>query len=121
VYSVNRSYDAGRDVSISNDSAICQACGACCAYDPSWPRFSLESDADLARIPEALVSATLTGMRFVAGRCAALDGTLCEAVTCRIYEVRPIVCRDCLPGDEACTVARAKYNLPAIVAIMDDE
>lgn len=109
----------GVGMSTLDDSAICQACGACCAYDPSWPRFSLESDAELARIPEALISATQTGMRFESGRCAALDGSLCNSVSCRIYEVRPIVCRDCVPGDDACTLARAKYNLPALPSSAD--
>ena len=97
-----------------DDNAICQACGACCAYDSSWPRFSLESDADIARIPETLISADLSGMRFEGDRCSALDGSVCQSVSCRIYDVRPIVCRDCMPGDDACTMARSKYNLPAV-------
>jgi uncharacterized protein len=98
-------------MSAESDSQICQACGACCAYDPSWPRFSLESDEDLARIPGPLVNAWQSGMAFVSGRCAALDGKLGCSVSCRIYTVRPIVCHDCLPGDEACATARAHYKM----------
>lgn len=101
-------------MSEKDDSAICQACGACCAYDASWPRFSLESDAELALIPEAHINALQTGMRFEKGRCTALQGEVCEAVSCRIYAVRPIVCRDCLPGDDACNEARARYNMAAL-------
>jgi uncharacterized protein len=41
----------------------CQACGACCSYSREWPRFSLESEADLARIPRALIDDELGRMR----------------------------------------------------------
>ena len=34
----------------------CRACGACCSFSPEWPRFSLESDADLDRIGRAGLS-----------------------------------------------------------------
>jgi Fe-S-cluster containining protein len=84
----------------------CQTCGACCAYSSDWPRFSLESEEDLSRIPPDLVSADLGGMRCENGRCMALDGVLGEHVGCRIYAVRPIVCRTCLPGDDECLTAR---------------
>ena len=84
----------------------CQACGACCAYSQEWPRFSLESDEDLAKIPDAYVAADMSGMRCEADRCVALDGTLGRHVGCRIYAVRPIVCRDCMPGDPECLMAR---------------
>ena len=39
----------------ADDSALCQSCGACCSYSKEWPRFSTEPDADLDRIPLALV------------------------------------------------------------------
>lgn len=90
---------------------LCQSCGACCAYDDSWPRFSLESDDDLARIPEALVSPSLSGMRCEGGRCLALAGEVGKATTCTIYDVRPQVCRSCMPGDDACRLARARFEL----------
>ena len=69
------------------------------------------SDDELARIPADLINAKQSGMAFIGCRCAALDGKVGEKAACRIYEVRPIVCRDCLPGDEACTMARAHYGL----------
>lgn len=89
----------------------CLTCGACCAYAADWPRFSLESDAALARIPEGLVNSALSGMRFIGDRCAALTGEIGKATACAIYDIRPDVCRDCLPGDDACTVARQKYGM----------
>ena len=73
----------------------CQTCGACCAYDKNWPRFSLEAEEDLALIPEALVALDKSGMR-------------CEG------NLRPDVCRACQPGDAECNIARAHYGFPQI-------
>lgn len=90
----------------------CQACGACCDYDASWPRFSLESEDELARIPATLVRADGRGMRCAGTRCAALEGEVRVAVRCTIYDVRPLVCRACQPGDDECLMARARHGLP---------
>lgn len=92
-------------------SALCQACGACCAYSADWPRFSLETDEELARIPEALIDPSQGRMAFEGGRCKALGGTVGEQATCGIYADRPIVCRDCMPGDAECLVARTHHGL----------
>lgn len=89
----------------------CQACGACCAYSAEWPRFTLEDDADIARIPPAMLAANGSGMRCDGDRCVALTGKVGEATGCGIYALRPIVCRDCLPGDEACLMARQHHGL----------
>ena len=97
------------------DVSPCQACGACCEYSAEWPRFSTESDETLDRIPEALVAPSLSGMRCVGDRCAALFGKVGEHTACSIYDVRPEVCRACLPGDDACTMARLRHGLPVIV------
>ncbi len=94
----------------SLDSDLCQSCGACCAYSAEWPRFTLEADEDLDRIPEALVDPGLGGMRCDGERCSALQGEVGVATACAIYAVRPLVCRDCLPGDEACAMARRRYG-----------
>ena len=90
----------------------CRTCGACCSYAPEWPRFTLESDLALARIPTALINAAGTGIRCSGDRCGALAGTVGGSVSCGIYNVRPDVCRDCLPGDDACHMARARFGLP---------
>jgi Fe-S-cluster containining protein len=95
-------------------SAMCQSCGACCAFSKEWPRFSLESDADLARIPAELIDDGQGRMRCDGDRCAALTGEIGRATCCSIYAVRPQVCRDCLPGDDACRMARTRAGLPPI-------
>jgi uncharacterized protein len=94
----------------------CTACGACCAYDAEWPRFTLEEDADIARIPAQLVSASLSGMRCEGDRCCALVGKVGVATMCSVYAIRPDVCRACEPGDDACTMARERYGLAPISA-----
>jgi uncharacterized protein len=89
----------------------CQSCGACCAYSAEWPRFSLEDDAALARIPEAMVNDQGGGMRCDGDRCTALSGEIGKSTTCTIYAVRPDVCRACMPGDPECVTARARHGL----------
>ncbi len=90
---------------------LCRPCGACCATDASWPRFTLEDDAALARIPERLVARDGSGMRCEGDRCTALWGRIGEATSCSIYEARPDVCRACAPGDPECLIARRRHGL----------
>lgn len=92
-------------------SALCRSCGACCAYSAEWPRFSLEDDAAIALIPAALVDDAAGRMRCDGDRCAALSGEVGVGVACGVYAVRPLVCRDCMPGDDACRTARARHGL----------
>jgi len=94
-----------------DETLRCQACGACCAFSAEWPRFSLESDADLDRIPRAFVDDARGRMRCVGDRCSALAGEVGMATSCTIYAVRPEVCRACLPGDDACRIARERFGL----------
>lgn len=93
------------------DVPSCQDCGACCAYSREWPRFTLENEADLARIPAALVDDNLGRMRCQGDRCSALSGEIGVATACTIYDARPQVCRACLPGDDACRMARQHFGL----------
>lgn len=97
-------------------SSPCNTCGACCAYSAEWPRFTLESDAAIARLPPALVSPSMTGMHCLGARCSALAGKVGVATSCTVYALRPDVCRECQPGDEACTIARKHFGLAPIVA-----
>jgi Fe-S-cluster containining protein len=90
----------------------CRTCGACCSYAPEWPRFTLESDSAIARIPPAMVNPAGTGIRCTGDRCVGLAGTVGGTVSCNIYSVRPDVCRECMPGDEACLMARVRFGLP---------
>ena len=94
----------------------CTTCGACCSYDSDWPRFTLEDDAVIARIPSELVSATMSGMRCKGDRCCALVGEVGVTTSCSIYAHRPDVCRACQPGDDECTMARQRFGLPALAA-----
>lgn len=98
-------------MSVGVEPGLCQSCGACCAYSQDWPRFSTEDEAELDRIPPALVADSLGGMKCSGDRCAALVGEIGVATACSIYEVRPHVCRACEPGDEACLMARGKFGL----------
>ena len=95
-------------------ASACRACGACCSFSPEWPRFSLESDADLDRIPRAYVDREHGRMRCSGNRCAALVGHVGTSTACAIYAVRPDVCRACLPGDDSCKMARRHFNLYGI-------
>ena len=96
------------------DLSPCQACGACCAYSADWPRFALESDAAIAMIPQVYVDDARGAMRCIGDRCSALVGEVGVATACRVYAVRADVCRECEPGDAACTIARARFRLPPI-------
>jgi Fe-S-cluster containining protein len=98
----------------ADDSALCQSCGACCAYSKEWPRFSTEPEADLDRIPVALIDDSLGRMRCDGDRCMALVGQVGVATACSVYAVRPEVCRTCLPGDDACRMARLRHGLAPI-------
>ncbi len=89
----------------------CQTCGACCAYSREWPRFSLEDDAALARIPGRFVDDQHGRMRCDGDRCTALVGDVGVATACAVYAVRPDVCVACLPGDPECRMARKRFNL----------
>ncbi len=92
----------------------CTSCGACCSYSAEWPRFTTEDDDAIARIPDHLV--TLSGMRCDGVRCSALAGVIGEATACTIYDNRPEVCRACVPGDDACSMARVEHGLAPILA-----
>lgn len=92
-------------------SALCQSCGACCSYSREWPRFTLEDEAELARIPHELVNHDRGRMRCNGDRCAALVGEIGVSTSCAVYEARPHVCRACEPGDDACLMARRHFGL----------
>ncbi|WP_084659917.1 YkgJ family cysteine cluster protein [Rhizobium sp. IBUN] len=88
----------------------CQSCGACCSYSSEWPRFTTEADDDLDLVPVYYVAADQGGMRCEGSRCSALAGEVGVSTACLVYEVRPDVCRACVPGDGACQTARAKFG-----------
>jgi Fe-S-cluster containining protein len=101
----------GEAVEAQADDDVCRTCGACCSYSAEWPRFSLESEAQLGLIPRELVAEDEHGMRCTGGRCAALVGIVGQSTSCAIYPMRPDVCRTCLPGDAECREARRHHGL----------
>jgi Fe-S-cluster containining protein len=103
-------------MAVPGDVSPCNTCGACCSHSAEWPRFTCEDDAALDRLPQDLVNASLSGMRCIGARCSALVGTVGIATSCSIYAIRPDVCRECQPGDDACAIARAARGLPLIAA-----
>jgi Fe-S-cluster containining protein len=99
---------------MSFDEATCRACGACCAYSRDWPRFGLETEEQIEAIPREYVDDARGTIRCVGDRCSALVGEVGVATTCTLYDVRPEVCRACLPGDDACATARRGFTLAVI-------
>ena len=99
--------------------SVCQSCGACCAYDREWPRFTIENDEDIARLPGHLIAPDGSGMRWTGERCAALAGEVGVHVACTVYADRPDVCRACIAGDDACSMARARHGLPPIESCLE--
>jgi Fe-S-cluster containining protein len=89
----------------------CRTCGACCAYSREWPRFTLESDEDIARLPAQFRDDRHGRMLCSGERCNALFGEIGVATRCMIYAERPLVCHDCQPGDDACIIARQHFGL----------
>jgi Fe-S-cluster containining protein len=118
-----RAFISGKPSSLKNTPASvpsaldnpCQSCGACCATSRNWPRFSTEDDAALDLIPEMFVNERQSGMKCDGDRCTALTGTVGEATACEIYDVRPDVCRACMPGDPECAIARRRHGLAELV------
>jgi len=93
------------------DAGACQACGACCSFSSEWPRFSLEDETALEQLPPEFVNEGQGGMRCDGNRCTALVGDVGVSTACAVYALRPDVCKACLPGDEACQMARRRFNL----------
>jgi uncharacterized protein len=95
-----------------SDGFDCNTCGACCSYSSAWPRFSTEPDSRLDQIPAEHVSRDESGMRCDGARCSALVGKVGKSTSCSIYEIRPDVCRACVPGGGDCLIARRALGLP---------
>ena len=71
----------------------------------------METDEALDRIPAKFVAPDQGGMRCDDARCSALAGSVGVGTSCLVYDVRPDVCRACVPGDYACQTARAAWGL----------
>lgn len=75
----------------------CRSCGACCSFSPTSPRFSTETEAALDLLPARFVAANEQGMRCEGARCSALVGRVGSETSCQVYDLRPDVCRACVP------------------------
>lgn len=101
---------ASADDMTATDSP-CQSCGACCSYSSTGRALRWEDDAALDLIPEKFVNDRLSGMRCDGDRCSALTGKVGTATACGIYDVRPEVCRTCMPGDPECPHGAAAVRI----------
>lgn len=103
----------------------CQQCGACCAsFRVSFPADELDDAA--GTVPSVLTEPLGTGLACMLGtaaapfRCRALSGQIGVAAGCKIYELRPQVCRDFAPmaqlgiSDASCDAARRRHGLPPL-------
>ncbi len=93
---------------ISDDTVPdCESCGACCAYSWEWPTFIGDRDGeDIA--PHFVEDGR---MRCDGNRCSALAGSIGSSVYCRVYDDRPLVCREFTAGSQACHAVRAHFGL----------
>ncbi|MFP3506912.1 YkgJ family cysteine cluster protein [Burkholderia sp. SIMBA_062] len=87
----------------------CQSCGGCCAYSHTWPEFLEEDTCD--GIPEEMCDCETGRMKCDGDRCVALVGKVGEQVSCSIYEHRPGVCREFMPGSDGCHQVRTFFKL----------
>jgi len=92
----------------------CNTCGACCAYAPDWPALQTADDRGPDGPPAEWVDVD-GHVRWGEGQCAALEGTVGQCTSCRIYARRPSPCRGCVPGSVSCLVARRHHGLPVPV------
>ena len=91
----------------------CQACGACC-YGPGDYVAVTGPDRDrmLPRVAGRYVQkrAGRQWLKMVSGHCAALHARQGH-YSCRIYGVRPSVCRVVEAGSRECLAARSRRGL----------
>jgi uncharacterized protein len=106
-------------VSAGDASQVCRECGACCA---AFRVSFYWAEAESLGLPESYTEraaglfASMAGTNRPDPHCAALQGEVGRAVTCRVYASRPSPCREVEPGDERCTKARVRHGLAPLVA-----
>jgi Fe-S-cluster containining protein len=107
----------------------CVECGACCAHyrvSFHWSEAERflggETPAELTRRigPHRIA---MLGTEGRPPRCIALDGTIGQNVSCRIYAERPSPCREFQASwadgvhSERCDAARAAHGLPPLTPL----
>lgn len=95
----------------------CQRCGACCAHYRVSFYWAEANDAPGGHVPAELTQPLTPHLRCMQGtssktpRCVALQGDIGVNVGCGIYQQRPTVCREVMPGDPQCLKARAQHGI----------
>jgi hypothetical protein len=89
----------------------CRACAACCREGFDSVTVAMR-EAVVWRQPDMVVRRGHHFSLLRAGeRCAALASAAPDRHTCTIYEDRPQACREVMPGDRRCLVARRRVGL----------
>ncbi len=108
-----------------NDAPIpdCQTCGACCAALPCVGVRPNEQVAD-EDYWDVVINNEIVVDRFVRRdsenfACVALDGTIGEDVSCRIYENRPKMCHLFEAGSDKCHALRRIYGFEPFLTLME--
>ena len=97
----------------------CQSCGACCG-DPfqreAYVGLTPKESRRYLRLALPVIGDALATRPAEPGSertvCAMLDGSIGGRCGCRIYQDRPAVCREFLPGSFQCRTARLDAGLP---------
>jgi len=105
-----------------DDYPDCQDCGACCVSSFDMPNYVHVTNEDAETLQAVDLGHLLFEERLGNGRtlfsmktcrdkrdncrCAALDGTVGESVSCTIYDDRTTACRRFERGSDLCEYAR---------------
>ncbi len=102
----------------------CQTCGACCTSMLCVGVRPSENVAaeDYWDITAAGANGEITVDRFLrrdgeTGACVALEGTIGEQVSCRIYEQRPRICHQFEAGSDKCHALRRAYGIEPFLTL----
>ena len=104
----------------------CMTCGACCASFVCVdvvPDNSISSK-DCWEITREGEKGEYTVDRYIKRKeedfsCTALEGTIGENVSCRVYEDRPRMCRKFESGSDRCHAVRRAYGLEPFLSLME--
>ncbi|HSK70285.1 MAG TPA: YkgJ family cysteine cluster protein [Pyrinomonadaceae bacterium] len=101
----------------------CMTCGACCASSPCIGVSPLEK-VPMEDFWEITAEGGIVVDRFLKRSdetfsCAALDGTIGEQVSCRIYEQRPRACRLFEAGSDKCHAVRRAYGIEPFLSLLE--
>lgn len=101
----------------------CMTCGACCASSPCIgvspaEKVPVEDFWEITADDGIVVDRFLkrTDETF---SCVALEGTIGEQVSCRIYEQRPRACRLFEAGSDKCHALRRAYGIEPFLSLME--